>query len=268
MSRVVKTFSASRRFSSTRAWKACSSASALGREGVAVLDLLGGELHQVLVDDVADMLEVGGEGQDLDVALAFLLAELGARGLDQVELDRLVELVDRVVGGLDRLHAPWDRSSRTRPSSGAACRRRGRRDSASRAGRRPAPRPACRARSGSRWRGLPGSSACGLVGQQAAAERWPSASISGRKTIAATTLNAVWKLTAQARRRAGRSATASARSGRGTAAARRRSTARVIRLPSGTRRAVDVGRRLVHVGRQRAADIGADHQRQRERRAR
>ena len=37
----------------------------LARELVLVLDLLGGELHQVLVDDVADMLEVDGEGNDL-----------------------------------------------------------------------------------------------------------------------------------------------------------------------------------------------------------
>ena len=47
---------------------------AFGREGVAVLDLLGGQFHQVLVDDVADMLEIGREGDDLDIALAFLVA--------------------------------------------------------------------------------------------------------------------------------------------------------------------------------------------------
>src|SRR5688500_4031332 len=32
---------------------------ALRRERVALADLLGGQLHQVLVDDVADMLEIG-----------------------------------------------------------------------------------------------------------------------------------------------------------------------------------------------------------------
>src|SRR5688500_18974091 len=37
-------------------------ARALFREAQPVLDLLGGELDQVLVDDVADMFEVGGEG--------------------------------------------------------------------------------------------------------------------------------------------------------------------------------------------------------------
>src|SRR5579883_806054 len=77
---------------------------AFGRKGVAVLDLLACQFHQVLVDDIADMLEVGGEGQDLDVAPAFLLAEIRARDLDQVELDRFVQPVDGVVGLLDRLH--------------------------------------------------------------------------------------------------------------------------------------------------------------------
>ena len=51
---------------------------ALGRKGLAVLDLLGGEFHQVLVDDVADMLEIRREGQNLDVAPAVLLAEFVA----------------------------------------------------------------------------------------------------------------------------------------------------------------------------------------------
>src|SRR5215469_12106729 len=38
---------------------------ALGRELEAALDLLGRKLAQILVDDVAEMLEVDGEGNDL-----------------------------------------------------------------------------------------------------------------------------------------------------------------------------------------------------------
>jgi len=43
------------------------------------------------------VLEVGGEGQDVEVAATLLLAELVAGDLDEVELDGLVEVVDRVV---------------------------------------------------------------------------------------------------------------------------------------------------------------------------
>ena len=212
MSRVVKTLSASRRLSSTRAWKARSSASAFGREGVAVPDLLGRELHQVLVDDVADMLEIGGEGQDLDVALAVLLAELVARGLDEVELDRLVEPVDGVVGRLDRLHrlgivaledvhrlaqhvghavAEIQRlAQRAAQRLGRACRGRWDRDGA-----------ACRDRRPPAWRAAGG------------AERGDRRRSAAGRRCATATLKAVWKLTGEARRR--RIEPASATAGRG-----------------------------------------------------
>ena len=49
---------------------------ALGRELQLVTDLLVRQLHQVLVDDVADMLEVGGEGDDVDGAAAVLVASV------------------------------------------------------------------------------------------------------------------------------------------------------------------------------------------------
>ena len=48
---------------------------AVGGEDKLVLDLLGRELHQVLVDDVADMLEICIEGKDLDIATAFLFGQ-------------------------------------------------------------------------------------------------------------------------------------------------------------------------------------------------
>jgi hypothetical protein len=41
-------------------------------------DLLGRELHQVLVDNVADMLEVGRERDDVDRTPAVLVVELAA----------------------------------------------------------------------------------------------------------------------------------------------------------------------------------------------
>ena len=66
-----------------------------------VADLLGRKLHQVLVDDVADMLEIGGERDDVDGAPAVLVVELAARETREVELDRLVQLVDVVVRRLD-----------------------------------------------------------------------------------------------------------------------------------------------------------------------
>ena len=71
---------------------------ALRREGVALADLLLGELAQVLVDDVADMLEIGDQGDDLEQAAALLLGQLVARDLDEIELDRLVDGVDPVIG--------------------------------------------------------------------------------------------------------------------------------------------------------------------------
>ena len=49
----------------TRLWNARDLLRALAGELQLALDLLGGQLAQVLVDDVADMLEVGGEGDDL-----------------------------------------------------------------------------------------------------------------------------------------------------------------------------------------------------------
>src|SRR5690606_1628097 len=42
-------------------------------EAAPVLYLLGGELHEVLVDDVADMLEVGREADDVGGATPLLL---------------------------------------------------------------------------------------------------------------------------------------------------------------------------------------------------
>src|ERR1700724_2279990 len=45
--------------------KHCEFSRAVLRELVLVLDLLAGQLHQILVDDVANMFEVDGEGDYL-----------------------------------------------------------------------------------------------------------------------------------------------------------------------------------------------------------
>ena len=70
---------------------------ALGRELEPALDLLGCELAQILVDDIADMLEVDGEGDDLHRPLSLALVEAAAGELCDIELDRLIEAVDAVV---------------------------------------------------------------------------------------------------------------------------------------------------------------------------
>ena len=57
-----------------------------------VLDVL-----QDALDDVADLLHVDRERDDVGPAAALLLRERLARDLRQVELDRRIELVDRVV---------------------------------------------------------------------------------------------------------------------------------------------------------------------------
>src|SRR5205823_13487715 len=65
------------------------------------LDLLAGKLGEVLVDDVADVLQVDAEGDNLHGPVALALVEAAARQLGDVELDRLIELVDHVVYARD-----------------------------------------------------------------------------------------------------------------------------------------------------------------------
>src|SRR3546814_14954143 len=71
-----------------------------------VLDLLGCQLHQALVNDVADMLEIRGEGHDVAAPAAVFLAERFAADFGEVQLDRLVPAVARVVHMLDLAHPP------------------------------------------------------------------------------------------------------------------------------------------------------------------
>src|SRR5438093_3394209 len=73
------------------------------REAARLVELLARQLHEVLVDDVADVLEVADEGDEADL----LARELGAHRLapeaGQEELDLALEEVDLVVALLDLL---------------------------------------------------------------------------------------------------------------------------------------------------------------------
>ena len=73
---------------------------ALSRKAQPVLDLLRRQLHQVLVDDVADMFKVCGEADDLEAAPALLLVQFLAAYRGEKELQLLVQRVDHVVGPL------------------------------------------------------------------------------------------------------------------------------------------------------------------------
>jgi hypothetical protein len=52
---------------------------AFGRKLKSALDLFGRQFAQVLVDDVADMFEIDGEGDDLHCPFALALVEAAAR---------------------------------------------------------------------------------------------------------------------------------------------------------------------------------------------
>ena len=83
-----------------RLWKA--PAPPRPRENCSLrLIFLAASSLKILVDDVADVLEVDGEGDDLHGAVALALVEAAARQLGHVELDGLVELVDDVVHARD-----------------------------------------------------------------------------------------------------------------------------------------------------------------------
>ena len=69
----------------------------LPRELVLVLDLLVGQLHQILVDDVADMFEVDGEGDYLHGASSIPIIKAFAGHFGDVEFYRFVQFIDDIV---------------------------------------------------------------------------------------------------------------------------------------------------------------------------
>ena len=73
----------------------------LFREFVLVFDLLGGEFHQVLVDDIADVFEVDCKGDDFRGAPAVPIIKAATGYLRYVELYRLVQSIDDVVHARD-----------------------------------------------------------------------------------------------------------------------------------------------------------------------
>ena len=78
------------------------------REAPALVELLAREIHEVLVDDVADVLEITDEGDQRDL----LLGEIRAHGLTpepgQEELDLALEVVELVVAPLHVLDVVAD----------------------------------------------------------------------------------------------------------------------------------------------------------------
>lgn len=74
---------------------------ALFRESEVPFDLLLSKLHQILVDNVADVLQVDRERDDLHGTLTVPFVQTLAGEPCHIELDRLIELVDRVVHPAD-----------------------------------------------------------------------------------------------------------------------------------------------------------------------
>ena len=77
---------------------------ALRGENVIAPDLLFGELHEVLVDDIADLLEIHDHEDERGLALRLLLGERMLPQLHEVLLDVLLEPVDEVVARDDLAH--------------------------------------------------------------------------------------------------------------------------------------------------------------------
>src|ERR1700722_483120 len=71
------------------------------RELVLVLDLLAGQLHQILVDDVANMFEVDGEGDYLHGASRIAIIKAFAGHFGDVKFYRFVQSIDDVVHARD-----------------------------------------------------------------------------------------------------------------------------------------------------------------------
>ena len=67
------------------------------RKGDPALHLLRHEFQQVLVDNVADMLEIYSEGDHFHGPSTILIAQAGPRNARHIELHRLVQLIHRIV---------------------------------------------------------------------------------------------------------------------------------------------------------------------------
>src|SRR5467141_979412 len=73
------------------------------REPARLVELLARQLHEVLVDDVADVLEVADEGDEADLLAGELGAHRRTPETGQEELDLALEKVELVVALLDLL---------------------------------------------------------------------------------------------------------------------------------------------------------------------
>src|SRR4029079_17219290 len=77
---------------------------ALRAEGVTAADLLLGQLHDVLLDDVADLLEVRDDEDESGLALGLLWRQLLSPELDEELLDVLLQPIDDIVARDHRSH--------------------------------------------------------------------------------------------------------------------------------------------------------------------
>ena len=77
---------------------------ALRGEHDPALDLLGRELHQILVDDVPDMFQVDRKGDDLHGPVSVLLIQALSGELGDIQFHGLIEPVHRVVHPADFRH--------------------------------------------------------------------------------------------------------------------------------------------------------------------
>jgi len=93
----MKTPNAIRSESAVRLWNAESSSAPSGENWNRRFIFLVASSLRFFVDDIADVLQIDGEGNNLHRPLPFALVEAAAREFCHIKLDRLVETVDRIV---------------------------------------------------------------------------------------------------------------------------------------------------------------------------
>ena len=222
-----------RRLSTRRACSSHDLGHAGFREVALRLDLLVLDVDQHALDDVADLLHVDREADDVGPAPAFFLAQRLARDLGQVVLDGRVQLVDRVVelaqfcgqaqvvvlDDVEHADAAWSRPRRP----GAAPRAR----------RSRWPATAWPAPTGPGGAAARADDAARRLRQQRSTQRATS-SVRPMKPMPTTTLNARWNSTTSCAGVGQRRAARGAATGRRRAPPAPRPSSLKTRLPSGT----------------------------------
>ena len=76
----------------------------IGRKLKSLFDLFCPKLHQIFVDDTADVLKIDGERDHLHCAAAFAIIQALPGSFRDIELDCFVTFINRVVHPLDLGH--------------------------------------------------------------------------------------------------------------------------------------------------------------------